>query len=296
MSLVRKHRLYRIAVIAWGVVVLGFVVLTISGNARPFLSPDALPIDGPLQMVGVTVALIVLGALLILQLERREWKAAGKRAGLSPRGRGGIIGKPDLVGTVEGRQVRARTESRAVGGGGDSGSDSSTFTVVETDLAEPTERGLIVTAGSSPTAGMEDVPVDLANQLVTVGDVTVLGGSESFAQAVVTPRVENALTGTNTIEGVHVGESADVFLEAIEASGGGIAGSMMGLVEGRIRERMPGGPETVGTERKGVILDGADLEARARAVVAVADSFERAIEADDDAEHASEAETGVSTR
>jgi len=145
---------------------------------------------------------------------------------------------------------------------------------------------------------MEDLPVDLTDQLTAVGDVAVLGESESFARAVATPRVQNALTGTNTIESVHVGDSAYVFLEAIEASGGGLAGSMVGLMEGKIKERMPGGPETVGTDRKGVILDGADLEARARAVVAVADSFERATEAEnvDDAENASEAESEISTR
>jgi hypothetical protein len=39
---------------------------------------------------------------------------------------------------------------------------------------------------------------------------------------------------------------------------------------------MPSGPETVGTERKGVILNGDELEARAQAVVAVADGFENA--------------------
>ena len=186
--------------------------------------------------------------------------------------------KPDLVGTVDGRKVRARSESRAVGGGNESGSDTARFTVVETDLAEPTKRGLIVTAGSPPTAGRGDVPVDLADQLTTVGDVTILGGSEEFARAVVTPRVQSVLTETVPDGEVHVGESANVFLEAVEDSSGGLAGSMMGLMEDKIKERMPGGPESVGTDRRGVILDGADLEARARAVVAVANGFEQASE------------------
>lgn len=276
MALIRKHALYQLAAIAWGVVVFGVVVLTVSGNARPFLAPDALPVDGPLQLFAVTVALIALGVAAILRLETRSWKAAGKQAGLSPRGRGGIVGKPDLVGTVDGREVRARTESRAVGGGGESGSDTAKFTVVETGLSEPTERGLVVTAGESPTTGLEGVSADLADQLTTVGDVAVLGESEAFARAAVTPRVQNALAEADSLDGVHAGESADVFVDAIEDSGSGLAASMVGIVENEIRDRLPGGPETVGTDTRGVILDGDDLEAHARAVVAVADGFENA--------------------
>ncbi|QLG49282.1 hypothetical protein [Natrinema halophilum] len=298
MALIRKSDLYRIAAIAWGIVVFGFIILTISGNAQPFLSPEALPIDGPLQMIGVAVALIALGVFVILQLETRSWIKAGKEAGLSPNGAGiakpalarnsalwsilpvglEIMSKPDLVGTVDGREVRARTVARNVGGDGESGSNTARFTVVETDLVESTDRGLIVTAGSPPTTGMEDVPADLSNQMKTVGDIAVLGESERFAREAVTPRVQNALAETDTLEGVHAGKSADVFLETIKDSGG-LAGSLVGAIETEFRERIPGGPETVGTDRKGVILDGADLEARARAVAAVADGFEKASEA-----------------
>lgn len=299
MALIRKSALYRLAAMAWGVVVFGFIILTISGNARPYLSPEALPINGPLQMIGLAVTLIAVGVFVILQLETRSWIKAGKEAGLSPNGLGiakpdltrnsalwsilpvglEILSKPDLVGTVNGREVRARTVARNVGGDGDSGSNTARFTVVETDLVEPTNRGLIVTAGSPPTAGMEDVPDDLTNQMEVIGDIAVLGDSEKFAREVVTPRVQDALAGTDTLESVHAGGSADVFLDAIKNSGG-LAGSLVGAIENEFRERIPGGPTTVGTDRRGVVLDGADLKARARAVAAVADGFEKASESE----------------
>jgi len=281
MAVIRKHNLYRLATLAWGLVVFAVIVLTLSGNARPFLTPDALPIDGPFQMVGVAVVLVVAGALVIDRLERRAWTAAGERAGLSPRG-GGLRSRPDLVGTVDGREVRARTVKRKTGGDGESGSSTTTFTVVETALAEPTDRGFIVTAGGAPTAGTEDLPVDLADRLTTVGDVAVLGEPGEFAREALTPRAQNAIAAADSLEGVHVGESADVFLEAIEASGGGLAGSMVGLMETKIKERMPSDAGSVATERKGVVLDAEDLAARAEAVAAVADGVEAALAAESD--------------
>jgi len=297
MTLIRKSTLYQLAAMAWGVVVFGCLILTISGNARPFFPPEALPINRPLQMVGVAVALIAIGVFVIRQLETRSWIKAGKEAGLSPNGLGiakptlarnaslllilpvglEIMSKPDLVGTVDGREVRARTVARNVGGGGESGSNTARFTVVETDLVESTDRGLIVTAGSPPTTGMEDVPADLTDQMNTVGNITVLGESEKFAREAVTPRVQNTLAETNTLESVHAGKSADVFLAAIKNSVG-LAGPLVSTFENKFRERVPGGPATVGTDREGVVLDGADLEARARAVAAVADGFETASE------------------
>lgn len=125
MTVIRKHKLYQLAMLGWGVVVFGITVLTISGNARPYLSPEALPVDGPFQFVGVAAVLVVLGILVILRLWRNAWKRAGEQAGLSPRG-GGLRGKPGLVGTVDGREVRAHAVKRETGdGGGESGASKT---------------------------------------------------------------------------------------------------------------------------------------------------------------------------
>jgi hypothetical protein len=279
MALIRKHRLYQLAMLLWAVGVAAVLILTISGNARPLLSPEALPLDGPLQFVAVLVGLVLLGVVVILRLETNAWKAAGKQAGLSPRG-GGLRGKPDLVGTVDGREVRAYTVKRETGGGdGESGTSTTVFSVVETALAEPTDRGLIVSAANGANLGPESVPADLSDQVRTVGDVAVVGESDAFAQEAITPTAETELAKLESDANVNAGEAADVFIDAIKASDSSLAGSMIGLMESKIKEAMPAGPETVGTERKGVILDGDALEARAKAVVAVADGFENAIAA-----------------
>jgi hypothetical protein len=274
MALIRKHTLYQLAGIAWGVVVFGVVILTISGNARPFLAPDQLPIRGPLNGIGVIAVLWFLGAGVIFQLEKRSWKRAGKEVGLSPDARGGIIGKPDLTGTVDGRDVRARTVSRNVGGGGESGSNEETFTVVETDLSDPSDQGLIVLGGKS-TIGADDVPVDLAEQATTVGGVAVLGGADDVARDVLTPRAQDAIQRVDTIT-VHAGETADIYSNTVQEATGSIAGSLMNLMEDKLADRIPGDAGTVSPEKKGVVLNGADLERQAQAVVAVADGFEDA--------------------
>lgn len=282
MVTISKHKLYQLAIVVWGVVVFAVMILTISGNAQPFLSPDALPIDGPLQFVGVAAVLVVLGALVILRLETNAWKTAGKQAGLSPRG-GGLRSKPGLIGTIDGREVRAHIVKREPSDGGkESGSSKTAFTVVETTLAEPTDRGLIVSSANGANLGPKSVPADLSGQVRTVGDVAVVGESDTFARDVITPKAETELAKLESDANVNAGEAGDVIIEAIKASDSNLAGSMIGLMESKIKERMSAGPETVGTERKGVILDGDNLKARAQAVVAVADGFENAIAATDE--------------
>jgi hypothetical protein len=233
-----------------------------------------LPIRGPLNGIGVIAVLWFLGAGVIFQLEKRSWKRAGKEVGLSPDARGGIIGKPDLTGTVDGRDVRARTVSRNVGGGGESGSNEETFTVVETDLSDPSDQGLIVLGGKS-TIGADDVPVDLAEQATTVGGVAVLGGADDVARDVLTPRAQDAIQRVDTIT-VHAGETADIYSNTVQEATGSIAGSLMNLMEDKLADRIPGDAGTVSTEKKGVVLNGAELERQAQAVVAVADGFEDA--------------------
>jgi hypothetical protein len=276
MTVIRKHKMYQLAILLWGVVVFGTIILTISGNARPYLSPGALPINGSLQFVGVGAVLVVLGVLVVLRLERNAWKTAGEQAGLRPRG-ASLRGKPDLVGTVNGRQVRAHTVKRDTGDGRESGSTETTFTLVETDIADPTTRGFIVSPANGANLGPESVPADLSGQVRSVGDVAVVGESDAFASEAITPRAETEIAKLNDDENVNAGEAADIFIDAIKQSESGLAGSMIGLMESKIKDQMPGGPETVGIERKGIILNGDDLEARAQAVVAVADGFENAI-------------------
>ncbi|MEF8894485.1 hypothetical protein [Halodesulfurarchaeum sp.] len=279
MALIRKHRLFQLAIIAWGVVAFGVMIVTISGNARPFLTPDQLPFGGgPIGGILFVVVFWGLGAAILLLVEKRSWKRAGERAGLSPSGFSWIVGKPDLVGTVDGREVRVRTESRDVGSGDESGSSEQTFTVVETTLSEPADQALILTGGAVPRAGMENLPANIDGQMMSLGDIAVLGESEDFARDILTPRAREAMQGLEPSDGVHVGKTADIYAEALREAGGTLAGSVAGLMETKFADRMIGDAETVGTDRKGVVLDGAEIERRAQAVAAIANGFEDASE------------------
>lgn len=122
---------------------------------------------------------------------------------------------------------------------------------MKTDLAEPTDRGLIVSSVDGAALGPESVPVDLSEQVRSVGDVAVVGESDVFAREAITPRAENVVATLESDTTVNAGEAADIFIEALKNSESSLAGSIVGLMEPKIKERMPAGRETVGTERRG---------------------------------------------
>lgn len=272
MPLVRKDTLYTLAVMAWGVASAGATILIISGNARPWAAPTALPVDGPLTFFGVVAGLWIAGAFVIGRFERRSWRRTGRRANLTPEG-GGLFSSPDLVGTVNGRPVRAHLDKRKEGGGGESGPSTVTYTIVEATLSAPVENGLILSQGGDFS---ELTDVDVAIEGETVGDVTVVGTSTGLARDVVTRRVQDSLGGLTLTNTIMVGDASGVFLEALPDMSGPIMGRIGAKVEAKLEDRAIGGSTTVATESKGTLLSGAELARQIDAVAAVADAYEAA--------------------
>lgn len=266
--MIRKATAYNLALFAWALLVAGAAIAIWSGNAEPYVSPSQVPGGAP-HMFGSVVGGWLLGALVVGGLKTRGWKAAGRAAGLRPQG-GGLFGKPDLVGTVHGQRVRARTRKKRTSGGGESGSSTTTFTVVEAELSEFADEGLILGYGSSNVTGM-DHP---APSVVTVdGEFHAVGASEELLRELLTPRVRDALREMGDVEGLLVGDAAgmlsDAFAEMTESR-------LFSSFADKALDEMPGDASWVSIERKGLVLSGGELSRRIELVATVADAFEGA--------------------
>lgn len=270
---IRKAPLYKAAIFVWAAAAAVGVVAAYGGNAEPFVSASQLP-SGGLYMVGIIVALWILGGFVIHRLRTFHWKAVGRAAGLTPDGIG-LVGEPDLTGTVGGRQVRARTRTKTKRTGGEGTSEDIKYTVVEADLAGPADRGLVVgrSDGSGGPAGAAGV------QAVDVGDgITAVGADEAFAREVLDRRSRDAIRAMGTDEDLNVGDAEGMMQSvldgAMDDSGGG--GFFANALAGRAFDEMAGDASTVSLEEKGLLLHAGELESRAQVVAAVADAFEDA--------------------
>lgn len=274
MGLVRKHSLYQLALLLWGTLSFGVSIAVFTGNAEPYVTPADLPIQGPVALFGTGLVSLLAGAFVLGRLKRRSWKRTGRAAGLTPDG--GFLGTPDLEGTVDGRAVRARTITRRTGSGGEGGSNRTTYTIVEADLAEPTEHGLLVAPGDGTDVGTGSVNVDLDQLTTTVDGVAAVADSDALARDTLTQRVVDALDEPGRLEVVLVGNAADVLTDQLP-DGSGLTGSLFSHAKSKIADEMAGDAGTVSTEDKGLVLNATELEAQVAAVAATADSFERAI-------------------
>lgn len=274
--MVRTNSLYTAAQLGWALVVFGLTAAVFSGRAAPYLTPSMLPVSGLAGFLAFPVVLIVAGVVIITRLKTQAWKRTGQRATLTPDGTS-LVGYPDLVGTHDGRAVRARTLKRRTGGDGDDGSSTSTFTVVETDLEDSAEAGLVIghrEDGAPPI--VDDLPVEIAT--ASVGEFTVVGESTPLADDVLTSRARSALAEPSLNGSVLVGNAAEVLLKGVPEADGMLAGRLTDGIKHKLARAIPGDDATVRTETEGVLLDGAEMSAQVTAVTAVADSFERAIE------------------
>jgi len=271
---VRKNTLYSAAMFGWGILVFGATVAVFSGKAAPLVTVEMIPISGPFSLFAFAGGLFVIGAIVVGKLRKRAWKRAGRQANLRPEG-GGLIGSPDMVGTENGRTVRARTiKRRTSSGGGESGSSKSTFTIVEADLGEPPESGMVITR--SDGEGLDDIGsagFDLETD--SVGEFDVITRSPELTDAILTERARGALRRMSRSGAVFVGDAADVVLEAVPDGDGMITGMVTDKIESKMKEKM-GDSDAVSIETKGPILDSEEMEAQIAAVAAVADEFERA--------------------
>jgi hypothetical protein len=272
---IRKTTVYNLAMFVWAGVSAGGFILAYSGNAEPFVSAAQMP-GGGATMFGGVAASWILGALVVGRLKTRDWKAAGRAAGLGPEG-SGLLGKPDLTGTVGGRTVRARTRKKKTGSSGtEGGSSKSTFTVVEADLAEAADRGVIVGHGDASDAVAFG---DVGTQTTEVGDgFWVVGAEEAFARELLDQRSRDALRALDVEDGLLVGDAAGMMESTLdEAMGDSRVGNFFAsTLAGKALEKMAGDAATVSMETKGLVLDAGAVERRAEAVATVADAFEAA--------------------
>lgn len=272
--MVRKQTVYTTALFGWALLVFGFTVAVFSGQTAPLITVDMLPVGGPPALIVLAGGLLVAGVFVVSLLKRRAWRRTGHAVGLTPTG-GGLFSTPDLGGTVDGRSVHARTITRRTNSGGEGGSNSTTYTVVEADLSEPATDGLIVTrGGNADFAGAEQLSSSIESD--TVGEFQVVGTSRELAEAVLTSRVQTTLRKPSLADSVQAGDAADVLLEAVPDSDGMLMGKLTDGIQSKIQEQYGGDAATVRIETKGLLLDNDELDRQLRAVVAVAGAFEAA--------------------
>lgn len=273
----RKLGLYR-AVTYLGVVVGAFALLAAyTGNAEPLVSASEMPGEPWYAFVGIA-ALMLFAALFTKYLASRSWASMGRRADFTPEGGGSLLGTPDLTARLDGRQVRARTRTvTRKNASSQEGSKKATYTVVEADLAEPTDANLLL--GRAEDGAASEI-LDLGSgaiQTQTIDDefLVVGNGSESLAKDLLTPRVRDALDDVEELSQLSVGDPSEPVLDALpDSSGSAIGGMLGGKLAEKLEERLAGSETTVGHQTKGVLLDPDDLSRQAEAVAALADALE----------------------
>jgi len=272
--MLRKQHVYAIATVAWPVLVFGAAITAYSGQAEPYVSASQMP-GGPTGMFGGALGVSAVGWAAIGTLRKRSWLSMGRRAGLAPEGGSVLpIGQPDMTGSVHGRTVRARTRSKTTGGGGESGSSKSTFTVVEADLPGPSDRGLFVGRGDSAGGLGDDVGARHLPTVTIDDEFVVVGDSEELARAVLTDRVRDALRAMeDDDDGLLVGDAGGVVSDAVS---GASDSRLVQAAANRAGEKFAGDAATVSHETRGLLLDADELERRLEAVAAAADAFEDA--------------------
>lgn len=271
-------------VILWVVMLAtagGLVVVSL-GVAEPYLSPSVLPV-GPSGGVVAAFVVVVSGIAASTVLGALAWRQLGKEIGLAPdgvvrlydnppEGKRTLFAKPDLTGTIGGRQVRVRTYRT-----NDTATDSTiTCTVVETDLASPVEW----TAMLAPASGAEihhepavrtepEHWTDIDGEFAVWGSVT-----EATARDVLSESVRSAVNSLDS--GVAVGNvmqevGRQMAAEVQAASDGEPTGTFLDVEAG---DEEPEPSVTISHTDRRPVLDPAELIKRVKAVTAVADAVE----------------------
>ena len=263
--------------VLWAVVlsVAGGLLVSAIGVAEPYVSPSDLPLTPP-QAVGASFGILILGVILSKALDALAWRRTGKRAGLTPDGGLNPVGKPALTGTVHGRDVRARTDTR----GGGNNSPSRTYTVVETTLQTPVEwTAMVAPADSAEIHHLPSVDTD-TEHWTTIDDQFAVWGdiSEEQMRGVLSGRVREMLRTLGS--GVMVGDVGEEVLNQFAASipddaDGVSATAASGLLGAVGADGESEHSRQVTHKDRGALYDADELERRAEAVAAVAEAVER---------------------
>lgn len=232
----------------------------------------------PITAGAMIVGLVVVAVIASSTISKRTWKAAGRKANLSPEPNG-RIGKPDLSGEIEGRPVRARTIKRKKKGSSSKNSSKVTYTVVEADHAEPTTDGVMIGRKSAGEAAESTDFGSLSVGAEAVGDrfVVVGGGDETLADAVLSNRARNALLSIDDLSYVSVGDPTDTIMKNMPDMSGSFLGSAVeGKMESMLKRKTAGDVSSAAIVTKSVLYDAEELRQQAVAVAAVADAHEEA--------------------
>jgi len=180
---------------------------TYVGTAEPYLSRATIP--GP-EWVPVAAAVVagVLGWGVVRLLETRSWVSAGRRADLTAGG-GGILRKPGLTGTVQGRPVRGYIRRKSTGGG--QGSSKRTFTVVEADLGGDAETGRILVRKDGPELPGPDAGTGEYLSVHSEGGYAGAAKAERLLASVLTARTRGELDEVSDLGLVYVGGVTSLF-------------------------------------------------------------------------------------
>lgn len=212
-----------------------------------------------LAMVAFVAGLVVIG--YVKQHHRSDqWTAAGRAAGLEPSG---TASPPELAGTVDGRQVRARIEKRTRSTGTEGTTRQNPYTIVQADLLRPADDGLI--AGRSgerieaPDTGRLELDAvvehaSAASELVAVEKqgLVVVGTSETAVKALA---IGDALRGNEQLKLLAAGNARHVvttFAEARNAEMEYLGSSIAEYPTANLVERFPADAGTVTIESQTV--------------------------------------------
>ena len=284
-----KGAVYRTAAVAWALLVFGGWIAVDQGYAAPSLSVSDVPGGSTGALAGALVA-AVAGWMVIGYLQQGhevdQWREVGQRAGFQP-----VDGKtpPELTGTVDGRTVTARYETRTRGST-EGGVSQVTFTFGEVALADAVDAGLVVgPAGEKVSAESGVGTLKFDDMAETASDVeglvsaetdglVLVGTSAAVVESIADGLSGRALRAMRDLEIVSAGDASGVVARWAETRNEAFAeaGSSIEYPVDNLTERIPGDAGTVTVEIEASIEDADELRRFAEGVVAIADAFEEA--------------------
>ena len=269
----------------------GVIIAVLLGFASPVVTPAMIPVDPPVAIIGAMLLPVITGFLGGL-ITAVRWHRTGRSMGLDPNfGHRGIL-KPELIGEVDGRRVRAYSYN---GGGSESGS-GRTYTHVEAELDRPVEWSAVVGVGDENLTDLGQsggLLPDIAPDDESLAAIPEMGGARTVASDagivvwgtlspedaddLLTPRLREAITPTTP--GVAIGDAAGMIIDALTAKlddADGYGATLTGKVlDGAEGDRSQTPKRTVAYDRRGLVLDAASLEDHVELVIAAADTAER---------------------
>jgi hypothetical protein len=142
-----KSAIVRVVQFVWILAVAAGSIVSYTGNATPYVEPSQLPAggtaDAEMYMFGTILVVGFGGAVAIALAAGDQWQKMNDKTDLTLTD-SGVTGRGTYVGTINGREVRARTERRKTGSGTEGGSNRTTYTITEADLDSSLNEGILL--------------------------------------------------------------------------------------------------------------------------------------------------------